>query len=160
MTDLDTPKLHAVTPESNRGWYADPHHLDRMLWWNGAEWKDPHRSLPESDNGGLHFLRFLVLAAVWYLALSVFIGLIAIPFALRATGRRARDTLMVLIPLWGAVVVVQTLWRLSARRMSWLPRTDLPSKPLFGPGILPTRLVSPGYVPGPPVYVTKGAARR
>jgi hypothetical protein len=85
----------------------------------------------------LHFLRFLGVLVVMQACVALLIGYLMIPFALRRTGRRARDILMLLIPVWGLVVWVQTSWRLSARRICWSPRTDLPSRPLFGPAVLP-----------------------
>ena len=48
---------------------------------------------------------------------------------------------MLLIPIWGAIVIIQTIWRLTSNRISWLPWTDMPSKPLFGPAILPTSII-------------------
>ncbi len=48
---------------------------------------------------------------------------------------------MLLIPVWGSVVVIQAMSRLTANRIGWLPRTDMPSKPLLGPGILPKSVI-------------------
>jgi hypothetical protein len=127
-----------------RGWYIDTRRPDTMLFWTGTEWKDGEKALPDREGWWAHFLLFVVVAAVFYLAVLFLIGLLLLPFALRASGRRARDLLMVLIPLWGTIVVVQTMWRLSARRICWLPRHDLASKPLFGPAILPVDLVPQG----------------
>ena len=138
-------KPDVAVPMVGCGWYTNSRDRGVMLWWNGREWKDGHRVLPESDNGSIHALRFIGLAFVFYLAAFFLIGFLAIPFALRATGRRARDFLMLFIPIWGAVLLVQTLWRLSPRRMCWLPRTNLPSKPLFGPSILPVSITSPSF---------------
>ncbi len=44
---------------------------------------------------------------------------------------------MLLIPIWNVVLLIETAWRLTAQRICWLPREDLPSKPLFGPAVLP-----------------------
>jgi hypothetical protein len=115
-----------------------------MLFWTGTEWKDGEKALPDPEGWLAHFALFVVVAAVFYLAILFLVGILLLPYALRATGRRARDLLMLLIPLWGTIVLIQTGWRLSARRICWLPRHDLPSKPLFGPAILPVELVPPG----------------
>jgi hypothetical protein len=109
-----------------------------MLWWDGQRWRDADLAVPPSDGGFVHFLLFLLVTALAYLSVALIVGYVLIPlFGLRRTGRRARDVWMLFIPVWGAVVLVQTFWRLAARRMYWLPRRDLFSKPLFGPGILP-----------------------
>jgi hypothetical protein len=131
---LDTPPLP--------GWYTDTRNHKAMLWWDGLRWKDVGRpSPPPAFNWLLHFLLFLVAMAVLYVGISFVVGLFALPFALRAAGRRARDLLMLLIPLWGTVVLIQTVWRITDRRISWLPRPDLPSRPLFGPAILPKNVL-------------------
>jgi hypothetical protein len=52
-------------------------------------------------------------------------------FALSATGRRKRDILFFLIPIWGTVVQIQTSWRYSAKNVYWSVRDDRPSKALF-----------------------------
>jgi hypothetical protein len=109
-----------------------------MLWWDGLRWKDADRPPPPPSFGWfLHFLVFLVAVAILYVGISFVVGLFALPFALRSTGRRARDLLMLLIPLWGTIVLIQTVWRITDRRISWVPRPDLPSRPLFGPAIFP-----------------------
>jgi ABC-type sugar transport system permease subunit len=85
----------------------------------------------KDDPGFMHFLRFV---GIWILmgALSViFIGLIWAVIALSQTGRRKRDILMYLIPIWGVVVQVQTIWRYTAKNVYWSPRADRPSKSLF-----------------------------
>jgi hypothetical protein len=107
-----------------------------MLWWDGASWLDPDEDLPTEDKDTIHLLRFLAVLVVMQVCIAGLFGYFMIPFALRRTGRRARDILMLLIPVWGVVVWVQTFWRLSARRIYWSPRTDLPSRPLFGPAVL------------------------
>lgn len=124
------------------GWYTDPRNPEMMLWWDGLRWKDADRPPPpQSFNWILHFLLFVVCAVILYAGISFVVGLIALPFALRATGRRGRDLFMLLIPLWGTIVLVQTVWRLSDRRISWLPRPDLPSRPIFGSAILPNSVL-------------------
>jgi hypothetical protein len=127
----------APEPEVAPGWYPRWTNSQTMLWWDGANWLDPDEDLPPEDGGMLHFLRFLGVLVVMQACVALLIGYLMIPFALRRTGRRARDILMLLIPVWGLVVWVQTSWRLSARRICWSPRTDLPSRPLFGPAVLP-----------------------
>src|SRR5262245_45177437 len=115
------------TNQSEPGWYTDPRNPDVMLWWDGNKWKDANGVLPPPSNWFLHFLAFAVASVVLYFAMAFLVGFVALPFALRATGRRGRDFFMLFIPFWGTVVVVQTLWRLTAGRMCWLPRRDLPS---------------------------------
>jgi hypothetical protein len=39
--------------------------------------------------------------------------------------------LMLLIPIWGFIVHVQTIWRYTAKSVYWSPRDDRPSKSLF-----------------------------
>jgi hypothetical protein len=132
-----------------QGWYVDTRRPDTMLFWTGTEWKDGEKALPDQETWLVHFLLFVVVSAVFYLAILFLIGILLLPFALRLTGRRARDIVMTLIPLWGTIVMVQTMWRLSARRICWLPRPEILSKPLFGPSILPIELVPPGSIPFP-----------
>ena len=128
-----------------------------MLWWDGTQWKDGNAIPPPAENWFIHFLLFAVVMIVLYLAMAFLVGVAALPFALRATGRRARDFLMFLIPFWGRSYSCKTVWRLSARRMCWLPRHDLPSKPLFGPAILPKDVIPP---PGPTGHGTVESGRR
>jgi len=131
------------------GWYTDSRNQEMMLWWDGLRWKDADRPAPASSfNWFVHLLLFLACAVVLYVGISFVVGLFALPFALRATGRRARDFLMFFIPLWGTVVLVQTVWRISDRRISWLPRPDLPSRPLFGPAVLPKSVIPDDLRPG------------
>jgi hypothetical protein len=132
----------ALQRRSEPGWYTDPDNPEVMLWWDGQQWKDANGILPPPDNWFLHFLAFAVGLAVLVFAIGLFVlCAAALPFALRKTGRRARDSFMLFIPIWGAVLLIETVWRLTARRMCWLPRRDLPSKPLFGPAILPKDMI-------------------
>ncbi len=108
-----------------------------MLWWDGANWLDPDEDLPPEDGVTLHFLRFLAVLIVMQACVALVFGYFMIPVALRRTGRRARDIFMLLVPVWGAVVWFQTFWRLNGRRICWSPRTDLATRPLFGPAVLP-----------------------
>lgn len=124
------------------GWYPDPRDAQNLLWWDGAgRWTDYDRTLPPESNWLAHFFLFAGATAVLYLACTFLVGFVALGLAMRITGRRARDVLMLLIPIWGSVVVIQTMWRLTATRICWLPRTDMPSKPLFGPAILPRSII-------------------
>jgi hypothetical protein len=136
MSQADEP-INQYEP----GWYTDQRNPEVMIWWDGYRWKDANGILPGPDNRLVHFLLFAVATVVAYFALGFLVGFVAVPFVLRSTGRRGRDFFMLFIPIWGAVVFVQTLWRLSAQRMCWLPRRDLPSKPLFGPAILPKDII-------------------
>jgi hypothetical protein len=124
-------------PQVAPGWYPRFAHSHTMLWWDGAKWLDPDQDMPPDDGKMLHSLRFVGVLVVMQACVAFVIGYFMIPFALRRTGRRARDILMLLIPVWGVVVCVQTFWRLSARRLYWSPCSDLASRPLFGPALLP-----------------------
>ena len=87
--------------------------------------------VPREDNGFVHLLRFL---GVWLLMAMLFyviVGYVWMMFALSATGRRKRDILMLLIPVWGTVVGVQTMWRYTAKNVYWSARPDRVSKSLF-----------------------------
>jgi hypothetical protein len=124
------------------GWYTDPRHTEHLLWWDGAgRWIDYERTLPDESNWQLHFVLFAAASAILYVACNFLVGFAALALAMRITGRRARDVLMLLIPIWGSIVFVQTVWRLTANRICWLPRTDMPSRPLFGPAILPGSVI-------------------
>ena len=63
------------------------------------------------------------------------IGFALVPFALRRTGRRGRDFFACFIPLYGVVLFVETMWRLTASYVYWSPRSDLPSSPMFFYGV-------------------------
>ena len=83
------------------------------------------------DPDFMHFLRFI---GIWILMAFLFyvvVGLVWMAFALSSTGRRKRDILMLLVPVWGTIVVFQTLWRYTSRYVYWSVRSDRPSKPLF-----------------------------
>jgi hypothetical protein len=123
-------------PRDEPGWYTRIENSDAMLWWDGASWLDPDEDLPTEDKDTIHLLRFLAVLVVMQVCIAGLFGYFMIPFALRRTGRRARDFFMLLIPVWGVFLWVETFWRLSARRIHWSPRTDLPSRPLFGPAVL------------------------
>lgn len=143
MTDpAHHPDIWSDTPP---GWYTDPHRTEVMLWWDGTRYRDHDQPLPTPDNWIPHFLLFAVALAALYLACALLVGFVILVVALRTTGRRARDILMILIPVWGEIVVIQTVWRLTAFRMCWLPRQDMPSKPLFGPAILPKDIIPHNY---------------
>ena len=91
------------------------------------------QSRPMVEDGGfMHFLRFLLVWLLIGLTCAVGVGIIWVMIALSKTGRRKRDILMFLIPVWGIVVEFQTLWRYSAKNVYWSVRDDRPSKPLFG----------------------------
>ena len=109
-------------PGAEPGWYSRKRNPYVMMWWDGEGWLDPDEDLPSDDGGMAHFLRFVIVLAVMQVCVAFLFGYFIIPFALRRTGRRARDILMLLIPVWGVVVWVQTFWRLSARRIYWSPR--------------------------------------
>jgi hypothetical protein len=131
----------ALGPRVKPGWYTRTENSGAMLWWDGANWLDPDEDLLTEDEGIFHLLRFLAVLVVMQACIAALFGYFMIPFALRRSGRRARDILMLLIPPWGVVLWVQTFWRQSARRIYWSPRIDLPSRPLFGPAVLPIGLL-------------------
>lgn len=79
----------------------------------------------------MHFLRFLGISFLMSALSVLLIGLIWFIVALSVTGRRKRDVLMLLIPIWGVVVNIQTVWRYTAKNVYWSPRADRPSKSLF-----------------------------
>lgn len=83
------------------------------------------------DGGLMHFVRFLLVWLLMGISCVVVFGLIWVMISLSKTGRRKRDILMFMIPVWGAVVQIQTLWRYSAKNVYWSVRTDRPSKSLF-----------------------------
>ena len=83
------------------------------------------------DSGGKHFLRFLGVYLAVSLLSVVVVGLVWFASMLSHTGRRKRDVLMLMIPVWGAIVTVQTIWRASAKSVYWAQREDRPSKTLF-----------------------------
>ena len=102
----------------------------RPIW----EPSGPPRPPWKPDYGFVHFLRFMfVFIALELASLVCFLGIVWYGFMLRATGRRARDLLLALIPIWNVIQLVQTLWRYSAKNVYWSTRSDLTSKPLFGP---------------------------
>lgn len=83
------------------------------------------------DNGLVHFLRYLLIWAVVAISMYVLVGFVLIALMLSWTGRRKRDVLMMLIPIWGGIVGVQTLWRYTAKNVYWSARKDRPSKSMF-----------------------------
>lgn len=87
---------------------------------------------PKQADGGLgHFLRFVLVWLLMGISCVLVVGIIWVMISLASTGRRKRDILMFLIPVWGVVVQIQTLWRYSAKNVYWSVRTDRPSKSLF-----------------------------
>lgn len=83
------------------------------------------------DDGFVHFLRYLAISLVMALSIYIIVGLIWMMIALSQTGRRKRDILMILIPIWGSIVAIQTQWRYTAKNVYWSARADRPSKSLF-----------------------------
>lgn len=80
-----------------------------------------------------HFLRYLGVFFLISAANAVcFAGLIILAELMENTGRRRRDVLLALIPFVGAVFVVQTLWRATARNVYWSTREDRESEVLQG----------------------------
>ena len=91
----------------------------------------PTPTTTKPDSGFMHFLRFLGISFLMSALSVLLIGLIWFIVALSVTGRRKRDVLMLLIPIWGVVVNIQTVWRYTAKNVYWSPRADRPSKSLF-----------------------------
>ncbi len=83
------------------------------------------------DSGGAHFWRYLGISLLMALSCYILIGLVWFAIVLSQTGRRKRDLLMLLVPIWGSVVATQTQWRYTARNVYWSARADRPSKSLF-----------------------------
>jgi len=83
------------------------------------------------DGGVMHFVRFLLIWLLMGMSCVLLFGVIWIMVALSSTGRRKRDILMFLIPVWGVVVQIQTLWRYTSKNVYWSVRADRPSKSLF-----------------------------
>ena len=83
------------------------------------------------DNGFVHLLRFLFIWILMTLSCYILIGFIWVMISLSSTGRRKRDILMYLIPVWGTIVQVQTVWRYSAKNVYWSIRRDRGSQSLF-----------------------------
>lgn len=85
----------------------------------------------KEDPGFMHFVRFFFITLLMTILSYVVVGLIWQMIALSKTGRRKRDILMFLIPIWGFVVGIQTGWRYTAKNVYWSPRDDRPSSSLF-----------------------------
>ena len=121
---------------SDGNWYPPESHPDAALRLQppshvAAFAPPPSFRAPREDNGFVHLLRFL---GVWLLMAMLFyviVGYVWMMFALSATGRRKRDILMLLIPIWGTVVGIQTMWRYTAKNVYWSVRPDRVSKSLF-----------------------------
>ena len=79
-----------------------------------------------------HLFRFLGLYFLIAAANIILVGFVLLLGLLDRTGRRKRDLLLALVPFVNIVVIVQTLWRSTARSVSWSPREDRPSSPLQG----------------------------
>jgi membrane protein implicated in regulation of membrane protease activity len=77
----------------------------------------------------MHFLRWLGISIVMGIIPLVFIVWFMI--ACSATGRRKRDILFLLIPIYGIYFSIQTIWRYTAKNVYWSVRDDRPSKSLF-----------------------------
>lgn len=90
----------------------------------------PPAALKE-DGGFMHFVRFFFISLLMTILTYVIVGIIWQMIALSKTGRRKRDILMFLIPIWGIVVSVQTGWRYTAKNVYWSVRDDRPSSSLF-----------------------------
>lgn len=83
------------------------------------------------DSGFVHLLRFLLVDVAMSLLCYLLVGVIWLMFAMSSTGRRKRDILMLVVPIWGTVVWTQTLWRYTAKNVYWSARVDRPSRSLF-----------------------------
>jgi len=91
----------------------------------------PSADAVRDDPGFRQFLRFIGIWLVMGLLTYVLVGVVWHMFALSSTGRRKRDILMYCVPVWGAIVGCQTLWRYTSRNVYWSVRSDRPSKTLF-----------------------------
>src|SRR5437763_5789191 len=119
-------------------WVSDPTRQHEARYWDGQRWTEhvsdggvagtdplppPPRPVPPPPRLGVpqredpapsHFLRFFGIWLAMVLLCYVIVGIVWAAFALAATGRRKRDLLMLLIPVWGTIVMVQTIWRYTA----------------------------------------------
>ena len=78
----------------------------------------------------MHFLKFLGIYIAMSIACGLIVGFFWLASVLSTTGRRKRDLLMLFIPIWGIIVLVQTIWRYTAEAVYWSVRADRPSKTL------------------------------
>jgi len=104
----------------------------------------------ESDPGFGHFMRFLGVYFLISILSFVLVGVIVQAVILSKTGYRKRDLLLLMVPIWGAVVAVRTTWRITARTAYWSPRDDRPSEP-FDNGGRGAAIV--GWVLGPVAFI-------
>lgn len=103
---------------------------------NGAAKQGPGWAL-------VHFLWFLVGMSVMVTVTVTTYGIVGVLLTiplLRMTGRRAGDAWALFIPLYGAALMILTVWRSTAGFVYWSPRFELGSRPLFwyGPATAPS----------------------
>lgn len=85
-----------------------------------------------NDPWFMHFLRFFLLAIAYGIAGVLIVpALVWVFFMLRHTGRRGRDILLMMLPIVSLVILLQTLWRASAKHVYWATRPEYTSKALF-----------------------------
>jgi hypothetical protein len=78
-----------------------------------------------------HLVRYLLVCMALSLTGAVLVGVVWNMRMVGCTGRRKRDWFMLLVPVWGQIVVVQTVWRYTAKNVYWSARVDRPSRSLF-----------------------------
>lgn len=92
----------------------------------------------EPAEGIAQWMLHLVLAVATYLVVTMSVYLLGLGVVLfarifRSTGFRARDLLVMLVPLVNAYFAWRAFWRFTARTKYWVPRTDLNEHGIFGP---------------------------
>jgi hypothetical protein len=125
-----------ATTDYPPGWYDDPGAVSGRRYWDGERWTAAAPStstIGSQDPGFAHFLRFFGVFVLWYVATVPALGLIWLAFIFNRVGYRKRDVLMMLIPIWSAIVSVRALWRYTARWVYWPPLPGRPSRPLQQP---------------------------
>jgi hypothetical protein len=84
------------------------------------------------DNWLAHLFRFLGVSLLAGIAWYVVAGIVWTVHVLTRTGYRARDLLLLFVPVVGTVVHAKAFWRYTARHVYWAPRPDLPPDVLRG----------------------------
>ncbi len=112
-------------------------------WWQASDgWWYPPESAPGWQRAAppppiarempwvLHVVVvYLLVFLVMYAAVFI-IGIFWFAFMLKRTGRRARDMVLIPVPVVGPILVLwPTLWRATSRNTYWSPRPDFFSEP-------------------------------
>ena len=114
--------------------FAPPGYTQMPVYAQGQMYGQSHaygQRMWREDNGFTHFLRFLMIWIVMAASFYLIVGFVWLAFALAATGRRKRDLLMIVLPVWSIILFTETLWRYTAKNVYWSVRSDVISKSLF-----------------------------